>query len=116
MSDLENQSLRPVLPFRYRVQHALGSVIGRRFDHLLDGIEHGQLSLTWPDGHTTQHGNRSEDPSMNAHIILHNFKPVQQIMSRGQLGFAEGYLRGDWTTDSLRNLFSVVMRLSLIHI
>lgn len=110
MSDLENQSLRPVLPFRYRVQHALGSVIGRRFDHLLDGIEHGQLSLTWPDGHATQHGNRSEDPSMNAHIILHNFRPVQQIMSRGQLGFAEGYLRGDWTTDSLRNLFSVVMR------
>lgn len=87
----------------------LGSMIGRRFDHLLDGIKHGQLSLTWPDGHTTTHGKRSENPSHNAHMVLNNFKPIRHIIQSGENAFAESYLHGDWTTDSLRNLFTLIM-------
>lgn len=109
MSEIENQSIQAALPVRHRLQHALGSLIGRRFDHLLDGITHGQLSLTWPDGHVTRHGHKSDDPSMNAYVTLNNFKPVRQMMLAGENGFAESYLRGDWSTDSLRNLFTVIM-------
>lgn len=109
MSDIENQSLRPALPVGYRLHKVLGSLIGRRFDHLLDGINHGQLSITWPDGHTTLHGNRLEDASQNAHLVLHNFKPIRQALQSGENGFAESYLRGDWTTDNLRNLFNVIL-------
>lgn len=109
MSETDNQSLRPPLPVRYKLQHALGSLIGRRFDHLLDGIRQGQLRFTWPDGHTTLHGNKSDDPSENAHVTLHSFKPVRQMMVNGENGFAESYLRGDWSADSLRNLFNLIM-------
>jgi cyclopropane-fatty-acyl-phospholipid synthase len=109
MSDIENQSIGPAFPVAYRLQQAFGSLIGRRFDHLLDGITHGQLSLTWPDGHTTRHGIRSEDPGKNAHVILNNFKPIRQMLQSGENGFAESYLRGDWTTDNLQNLFTVIM-------
>ncbi len=109
MSDLENQSIGPALPAGYRLHRVLGSLIGRRFDHLLDGIKIGQLSMTWPDGHTTRHGTRSDDPAQNAHLVLNNFKPIRQVLQFGENGFAESYLRGDWTTDSLRNLFTVIM-------
>lgn len=109
MSDLENQSIGPALPAGYRLHRVLGSLIGRRFDHLLDGIKIGQLSMTWPDGHTTRHGTRSDDPTQNAHLVLNNFKPIRQVLQFGENGFAESYLRGDWTTDSLRNLFTVIM-------
>ena len=109
MSEIENQSIRQALPVRHRVQHLLGSLIGRRFDHLLDGITLGQLSMTWPDGHVSRHGNKSDDPSFNAHVTLNNFKPVRQMMLAGENGFAESYLRGDWSTDNLRNLFTVIM-------
>ncbi len=109
MSELDNQSMNHQLADRYRFQYFIGSLIGRRFDHLLDGIKHGQLSLSWPDGHMTLHGNKSDDPSQNAHVTLNNFRPVRQMMLTGENGFAESYLRGDWTTDNLRNLFTVIM-------
>lgn len=109
MSETDHQSLRPALPVRYKLQHALGSLIGRRFDHLLDGIRHGQLRFTWPDGHTTLHGNKSDDSSENAHVTLHSFKPIRQMMVNGENGFAESYLRGDWSADSLRNLFKLIL-------
>ncbi|MFK7861941.1 MAG: class I SAM-dependent methyltransferase [Granulosicoccus sp.] len=109
MSEIDNQSLRPALPIRYKLQHALGSLIGRRFDHLLDGIHHGQLRFTWPDGHTSLHGVMSDNPTENAHVILHNFKPVRQMMVKGENGFAESYLRGDWSSDNLHSLFTLIM-------
>ncbi len=109
MSEIDNQSLRPALPVWYKLQHALGSLIGRRFDHLLDGIQHGQLRFTWPDGHTTVHGQKSDDLSENAHVTLHSFKPVRQMMINGENGFAESYLRGEWSVDNLRNLFTLIM-------
>lgn len=109
MAEIDNQSLRPALPIRYKLQHALGSLIGRRFDHLLDGIQHGQLRFTWPDGHISLHGSKSDDPAQNAHVTLHNFKPIRQMMMMGENGFAESYLRGDWSADSLHNLFTLIM-------
>ena len=109
MAEIDNQSLRPALPILYRVQQALGSLIGRRFDHMLDGIEHGQLRFTWPDGHTSVHGSKSDIPSENANLILHNFKPVRQMMVNGENGFADSYLRGDWSSDNLSHLFTLMM-------
>lgn len=109
MSEMENQTISHLLPARYRMQHVLGSLIGRSFDHLLDGITHGQLSMTWPDGHLTRHGEKATDPSLNAQVTLHNFRPVRQMMFSGENGFAESYLRGDWTTDNLRNLFTLIL-------
>jgi len=109
MSETDNQSLHPALPIRYKLQHALGGLIGRRFDHLLEGIQHGQLRFTWPDGHTSWHGVKSDNPSENAHVILHNFKPIRQMMVRGENGFAESYLRGDWSSDCLHSLFTLIM-------
>ena len=109
MSELENQRVGPSLPLAYRLQQSLGSVIGRSFDHLLDGITVGQLSVSWPDGHISHHGQRHQDPLQNAHIVLNNFKPIKQMIHSGENGFAESYLRGDWTTDSLRGLFTVIM-------
>lgn len=109
MSEFHNQSLRPDLPFLYKLQRMFGKVIGRRFDHLLDGISNGQLCFTWPDGHTSVHGTKSDNPQDNAHLFLHNFKPVRQMMTNGENGFAESYLRGDWSTDNLYNLFRLIM-------
>lgn len=109
MQELENHTVFQALPVRYRLQHLLGSLIGRRFDHLLDGISQGQLSLTWPDGHMTLHGSKSDDPAENAQVTLNNFRPVRQMMLSGENGFAQSYLDGDWTTDNLRNLFTLIM-------
>ena len=110
MSEFENQSVTPTIPLSFRLSHLLGTAIGKRFDHVLDNISDGQLRLTWPDGTTTQHGQRSDNLDHNAHLELHNFRALRQFMLSGEVGFAESYLRCDWSTDSLRNLFFLVMR------
>ncbi len=109
MSDMENQTISGALPSPQWHQQLLGRIIGRRFDHLLDGIRHGQLSLTWPDGHLSRHGEKSLDPSRNAQLTLHNYRPIRQMMLSGENGFAESYLQGDWTSDNLRNLFTLIV-------
>jgi len=109
MSEMENQTIGRSLPSPQWYQQLLGRLIGRRFDHLLDGITNGQLSLTWPDGHLSRHGNKSMDPSLNAQLTLHNYRPIRQMMLSGENGFAESYLQGDWSTDNLRNLFTLIL-------
>lgn len=49
------------------------------------------------------------DPSRNAQLTLHNYRPIRQMMLSGENGFAESYLRGDWSTDNLRNLFTLIV-------
>mgnify|MGYP000029014289 CR=1 FL=1 len=110
MSDTDERSAVPATPLRYRLQQLLGSVLGKRFDRVLAGITDGQLTLTWPDGSATRHGTHSTEPGHDAHIVLHNFRPVRQMMLNGEVGFAESYLRGDWSADNLVDLFELVMR------
>lgn len=110
MSNTDERSTPPATPLRYRLQQLLGSVLGKRFDSVLAGIHDGQLTLTWPDGSATQHGVHSIEPGQNAHIVLRNFRPIRQMMVNGEVGFAESYLRGDWSADNLTDLFLLIMR------
>ena len=109
MSDTDDRPA-PATPLRYRLQQLLGGVLGKRFDRVLAGIDEGQLTMTWPDGSATRHGRHSPIPGHDAHVVLHNFRPIRQMMLGGEVGFAESYLRGDWSADDLIDLFSLVMR------
>jgi len=110
MSDTDDRGDFPATPLRFRLQQLLGSLLGKRFDRVLSGISQGQLTITWPDGSATRHGSHSTEPGHDAHVIFHNFRPVRQMMMGGEVGFAESYLRGDWSADSLVDLFSLIMR------
>ena len=115
MTELDNQALRgaanaPVLTTRTLFRRLLGAVIGRRFDHALDGIRDGQLMLTWPDGHVTVHGERHRDSDPSVNVTLHNLNPLRRLMLGGEIGFAESFLQGEWTTDSLTDLFDLIVR------
>ncbi len=86
------------------------SYVFGRFARVLNGFREGQLTIVWPNGKTNVYGTRSDSADLNATIQLHNYKPIKSVISEGQLGFAESYLNGDWSTDSLENLFSLFMR------
>jgi len=81
-----------------------------RFEQVLHGFQDGQLSLTWPDGITNVYGHRSDCIDHNANVVLHSYQPLRRLVTDGQIGFAESYMRGEWDTDDLANLFSLIMR------
>ncbi len=89
---------------------ALGAFITKRFEAFLAGVTDGQLALTWPNGITTHHGKRSDVASKNAQVTLHSLQPIRRLAIGGDVGFAESYMDGEWSTDSLLNLFHLIMR------
>ena len=89
---------------------AVTKKIKQRFEGVLDGFQDGQLTLTWPDGTTGSFGTRSSVTDNNAAVVLHSYLPLRRLITDGQLGFAESYLQGEWSTDHLPNLFSLIMR------
>ena len=109
MAEVENQS-----PVRKcagsTVSAAVTKSIRYRFEQVLHGFQDGQLLLTWPDGMTHVYGQRSDCAEHNADVVLRSYQPLRRLITDGQIGFAESYMRGEWDTENLANLFSLIMR------
>jgi cyclopropane-fatty-acyl-phospholipid synthase len=70
----------------------------RRLDHL----DSGTLKLTTPDGKTRIF--QGENPGETAAIELHDWRVVNNMIRKGDIGFAEDYRAGNWETDDLTAL------------
>lgn len=72
---------------------------------LLQQLRHGSLTLSLPDG-TVQTVGDGQGPHVSLH--LHNWKPFKAALKSGDIGFAESYLAGDWTTPQLPALLELL--------
>jgi cyclopropane-fatty-acyl-phospholipid synthase len=71
---------------------------------LLQRLRHGTLSVQLPDGSVQRFGN-GEAP--RAAIRLNNWKVCKAALRSGDIGVAETYLDGDWTSPDLTSLLQV---------
>jgi cyclopropane-fatty-acyl-phospholipid synthase len=80
----------------------------RRIARMLGQLRHGSLTVQWPDNQVQAFG----DPEGNIHASLHlrNWKPLAQALKSGDIGFAEGYMAGDWSTADLSDLLRLLIR------
>lgn len=74
-------------------------LVGKLLKLAKERVSVGCLTIVTPDGHRTRVGNEGATPKATWHI--HNDKAVRRILSRGALGFAEGFLNGDWEANDL---------------
>ena len=72
---------------------------------LLERLETGSLALDLPDGSRRNVG-RGE-PS--ASISVRDWTVFEDALRRGDVGFAEGWIDGRWSTDSLSQLLSILV-------
>jgi cyclopropane-fatty-acyl-phospholipid synthase len=72
---------------------------------MLRRLEHGRLTLHAPDGHTFAFGHGTP----HATVHLANWNVFGASLSRGDIGFAETWIAGDWETDSLGDLLSLLV-------
>ncbi|MBU3646828.1 MAG: class I SAM-dependent methyltransferase [Limnohabitans sp.] len=80
----------------------------RRVVKLLQRLQHGTLHVQWPDGRTEQFG-PAADTHLNVTLHLHNWSPLTQALKSGDIGFAESYIAGDWTTSNLADLLQLLV-------
>lgn len=71
---------------------------------LLQQLQHGNLTVQLPDG-TWQHF--GQGGWLSAAITLKNWNVCSAALKSGDIGFAESYIAGDWTTPHLTDLIKL---------
>jgi cyclopropane-fatty-acyl-phospholipid synthase len=77
---------------------------------LLQNLRHGALTVTLPDGSQRRFGAHPQHPdgiALEASITLHNWNVFGAALKSGDIGFAESFIAGDWSTPSLTSLLTV---------
>lgn len=64
----------------------------------------GNLELIDPAGRTHTIGTHAAGPTATATWNLRNWRAVRRMVHRGDIGFAEGYVAGDWDSPDLTRL------------
>ena len=78
----------------------------RRILRLLQRIPYGSLVLQTPDGAEHVLG-QSSGPGPHAHVQVHDWSVFQQLLRSGDIGLAESYLAGHWSTPQLTEVLRV---------
>lgn len=73
---------------------------------LLRKIEHGAIVMEFPDGQSARYGDASPPVTMK----LHNWDVCHAALKSGDIGFAETFIDGHWTTDNLPALVELFTR------
>ena len=71
---------------------------------LLLRLKHGTLTVKLPDGSVQRFGN-GQSPQASLHLL--NWNVCSAALKSGDIGFAESYIAGDWTTPHLTDLLQV---------
>ncbi len=74
---------------------------------LLAHMTTGSLDVQWPDGTMTHVGQPGAQP--RAAVRLHDWRVCAKVLKSGDIGFAESYIDGDWSTPDLTALLSVLI-------
>ena len=72
---------------------------------LLTRLQRGRLTLTLPEGKVLEFGSGLP----HASVTLRNFSVFNATLTSGDIGFAESYIDGDWSTDSLIGVLDLLV-------
>ena len=71
---------------------------------LLARLKHGTLNVKMPDGTVQRFGN-GQSPTASLHLL--NWNPCSAALKSGDIGFAESYIAGDWTSPHMTELLRI---------
>lgn len=75
---------------------------------LLTRLSSGYLKMTLPNGEQRDFGNRAD--TLHAEIQILDWSVFKEVMSHGDIGFAESYIRGEWNTPDLKAILELAIR------
>jgi cyclopropane-fatty-acyl-phospholipid synthase len=82
-----------------------------RRDLLLDGLtktRYGELNLVLPDGATRRYS--GTEPGETGTMIVNDWKTVDAILSRGDIGLGESYMARYWDSPDLKSFLTFCQR------
>ena len=64
--------------------------------------------MTLPNGQAREFGDKAS--SLQADIQIFDWNVFKSLMSHGDIGFAESYIRGDWDSSNLKTILELAIR------
>lgn len=71
---------------------------------LLKSLRGGQLEMRWPDGSSQWFG----QGALKVHLHVRDMAMFDQVLAKGDIGFAESYLDGHWDSPDLTALLKLL--------
>ena len=86
-----------------------GTVLGRyALETFLSVVKIGRVRVELPGGDRIEHV--GERPGPAADIKFHNWRGLRRMFVQGDIGFATGFLDGDWTSSDVSTLIELGAR------
>lgn len=83
-------------------------LIARMLGRMIERIDCGRITVELPSGDRIEYSGAQSGPS--ATLIIHRWRAIRRVLSQGDLGFAEAYIDGDWTSPDLAALLELAAR------
>ena len=78
---------------------------------LLSHLQYGKLIVILPDGQSQLFGTQEASANQSVPVLhLHNWHVCNAVFKSGDIGFAETYISGDWSTSDLPALLTLLVR------
>ncbi|WP_374133001.1 class I SAM-dependent methyltransferase [Sphingomonas sp. 28-62-20] len=90
-------------PIPVAAQRGAGNWLARR---VLRYIHKGRLTIILPSGEAI--AQTGEMPGHDATLILHHPRAIRRLLTRGDMGFFDGYVAGDWSSPDLVALLTLL--------
>ena len=103
MSSDRTEAMRPSFRAGFRPAESLmDRLAARLLAPILNKLDNGLLSIDLPSGSRIEQ--RGHLPGPAATLSLRRWRALRRLAVGGDVGFAEGYMHGDWTTPDLKAL------------
>ncbi len=102
------QPANSLSPSSVRASRVRLSLTRRFLERLARQVEHGQLLIHTPGGEVIHR--EGPHPGPSAVLVLHRWQAIRQLLTGGDIGFAESYMAGDWSTPDLTALIELAAR------
>ncbi len=76
---------------------------------LLQKLQHGALTVQLPDGSVQRFGKSEAGHPLSGSLHIHNWRVCSAALKSGDIGFAESYIAGEWSTPNLADLLGVLI-------
>jgi cyclopropane-fatty-acyl-phospholipid synthase len=105
---MTSRTLPPSSDAGAREKSARAPATARAALALLKRLQAGTLTVHTPDGATHQASGAAR-PELHATLNVHDWSVFAATMRAGDIGFAEGFMAGEWTTPHLADLLRLLL-------
>ena len=82
-----------------------GFPVGRLLKRLLGCLKLGRIAIRTPSGAIIEH--QTGIPGPEATVVLDRWRALRRLLTGGDIGFAEAYMDGDWSSPDLPALLEL---------